>query len=916
MNIEHLLAHGFRTSTIDNWKRLGVTQLLPLQQRALTHTRLLTGYNVVVFSPTSSGKTFVAELAAVRYFEQGRKSVFLVPTKALAEEQYAHLTRSYAPLGARVVVATRDRIAQDNAIIRGDFDLAVMVYEKFKAFLTLAPELLSRISLVAVDELQILGEPERGDTVDLLLTSILASEHNVQLLCLSAVLAENTRLAAWLRADTLVWRERPVELREGVFRISDGQFTYREANSQLESTEPLLQSGAGDIPPGWAILPDARHYHYPAVSALAGTFARRGESTLVFVPTRRTTMEWALRLGGDLQLPPIGNVDALLSQLEDSYARTRLCDCLQAGVAFHNSDLPPDVRRLVEEQFNAGNIRILVATSTLAQGVNVKCRNVISVPVMLHFDAASGKAVAAPLSVQRFRNQGGRAGRFHAGEELGRSILIAEDEAEAERLMRDFVYQDVEPLEPAIASDTLQRLALNLLHTGRARTREELNAALQETYSAEILWNARPHELEREVARAVAQLETAALLQATPDGRLVPSGIGQIAATYGLAPATAILFADACREHRDSEVTPLEILALCAISPDGATFQHPPTHQEFVMQHYPQLLASRHEFRMESKTSTLQSLLHPAGGFPVEAHHALKKAFVCEAWLSSEATAEVEERFLAFSGTIANLAAHFSWLAQALSACMATLGSVEASQEILKIAERLPLGIPERALPLARLNAQGLSRNFVAALLREGYDTPASIRQASLTDLTRVLPRAVAEQLLHAAHEAAREKSAGGLNLFAASKTYTTPAPAAMDDLLVAEAPAAATTRPAESTSSLPAERVVLEVDPRRPGEILFRDQRLKLTPKQYHMVRLLAEHSGHTVSYQDIDQALWPDAQVEPRQRSAHKQALLRQLAQVCGAEEAQNVVITEPHYGLRLNLPPSSVRLTLPTK
>src|SRR5262249_9796292 len=140
----------------------------------------------------------------------------------------------------------------------------------------------------------------------------------------------------------------------------------------------------------------------------------------------------------------------------------------------------------VEREFASGKTRALVATSTLAQGVNVSCRNVISVQLMLDpiGSANANRPAFVPLSVQRYRNQGGRAGRLCFGEPFGRSILIPGDDAELRRFTNDYVPAEPKPLEPAPCTGaSFERICLDLVHTGRAADLDGLRSSMMQTFS-------------------------------------------------------------------------------------------------------------------------------------------------------------------------------------------------------------------------------------------------------------------------------------------------------------------------------------------------------------------------------------------------------------------------------------------------
>jgi helicase len=122
---DNLTAFGFSSRLIDRWRETGVSELLPLQQKALTDYAFLQGRsrpnNLLVLAPTSSGKTFVAELAALRHLEARRRVIYLVPTKALAEEKVRLFRERYAPLNYRIAVATRERPENRPPCRRGRF---------------------------------------------------------------------------------------------------------------------------------------------------------------------------------------------------------------------------------------------------------------------------------------------------------------------------------------------------------------------------------------------------------------------------------------------------------------------------------------------------------------------------------------------------------------------------------------------------------------------------------------------------------------------------------------------------------------------------------------------------------------------------------------------------------------------------
>ena len=162
MRVASLEAFGIDAKILTAWEQAGHEELLPIQDKAVRKGKVLDGGSAVVFSPTSSGKTFTGEMAAVQTARRNRRAIYLVPQKALAEEKYREFKAKYAAFGVRVVISTRDRKENDRAIYRGQFHIAIIVFEKFQALLVASPVLLRNVGLVVVDELQMIGDRNRG----------------------------------------------------------------------------------------------------------------------------------------------------------------------------------------------------------------------------------------------------------------------------------------------------------------------------------------------------------------------------------------------------------------------------------------------------------------------------------------------------------------------------------------------------------------------------------------------------------------------------------------------------------------------------------------------------------------------------------------------------------------------------------
>ena len=172
MKIEMLGAYNVPPEILAIWRAQVGQDLLPVQARAVREFGLFMAGNIIVFSPTSSGKTFIGEMAAVTAALGNTKVFYLVPQKALAAEKFQELRGRYGRAGIKVVASSRDIREHDDDILRLDFQIAVVVYEKLQGLLVRKPQLMNAVGLVVVDELQMITDKDRGPTLELLLTKL------------------------------------------------------------------------------------------------------------------------------------------------------------------------------------------------------------------------------------------------------------------------------------------------------------------------------------------------------------------------------------------------------------------------------------------------------------------------------------------------------------------------------------------------------------------------------------------------------------------------------------------------------------------------------------------------------------------------------------------------------------------------
>ena len=176
---------------------------------------LLDGKNLLVCTPTASGKTLIAELAALKNILNGNgKAIYIVPLKALASEKYKDFKKRYEGI-AKVALSIGDIDSADSYLI--DYDLIITTSEKLDSLIRHHAPWLSLISTIIIDEIHLLNDAERGPTLEILITILRQLLKKAQIIGLSATIGNPEELAEWLEAELVEDGWRPVKLHKGVY---------------------------------------------------------------------------------------------------------------------------------------------------------------------------------------------------------------------------------------------------------------------------------------------------------------------------------------------------------------------------------------------------------------------------------------------------------------------------------------------------------------------------------------------------------------------------------------------------------------------------------------------------------------------------------------------------------------------------
>ncbi|HII17461.1 TPA: DEAD/DEAH box helicase [Candidatus Woesearchaeota archaeon] len=190
-----------------------ITELRPAQEKAIA-SGLLEGKNLVVCTPTASGKTLIAELAIQKTVLEGRgKALYIVPLKALAREKYKDFRERYKGVFS-VGISVGDLDASDTYLSR--YEVIITTSEKLDSLIRHKTPWIGQVRLVIADEIHLLNDHGRGPTLEIVLTILREIAHDMQILGLSATIGNPEELAEWLDAGLVQDSWRPVELKRGV----------------------------------------------------------------------------------------------------------------------------------------------------------------------------------------------------------------------------------------------------------------------------------------------------------------------------------------------------------------------------------------------------------------------------------------------------------------------------------------------------------------------------------------------------------------------------------------------------------------------------------------------------------------------------------------------------------------------------
>ena len=339
---------------------------------------IVSGANVILSTPTGTGKSLVAIAAHAACLAHGGRSYYTAPIKALVSEKFFALVDIFG--AENVGMVTGDSSVNPDAPI-------ICCTAEILANLSLRQGAAANVDQVVMDEFHYYGDPDRGWAwqVPLLLLP------RAQFILMSATLGDVTGIAADLSRRT----GRPTAVITGVERPVPLHFSYARTPVH-ETVEELLETGQAPV--------------YIVHFSQAAAMERAQALSSVRIVSREQRDAIAEAIGG--------------FRFTTAFGRT-LSRYVRAGIGVHHAGMLPRYRRLVETLAQRGLLRVICGTDTLGVGINVPIRTVM-ITALAKYDGQRMRQ----LSAREFHQVAGRAGR--AGYDTAGTVVVMAPEHEIE----------------------------------------------------------------------------------------------------------------------------------------------------------------------------------------------------------------------------------------------------------------------------------------------------------------------------------------------------------------------------------------------------------------------------------------------------------------------------------------------------
>jgi len=695
----------------------GILELFPPQEDCL-NAGVLDGNNIVLASPTASGKTLIAELCALKHvLDNNGKVIYLSPLRALASEKFEEF-KKYTSIkkvdGTKISVgiSTGDFDSAANWLER--YDIIVTTNEKADSLLRHRAKWMDNISAVIADEVHLLNEAERGPTLEIVIARLLQVNPSIQILALSATINNVDEIAGWLNAKYIVTSWRPIDLKEGV--ILQDEIQYKDGGSRKIGQDTRL-----------------------TIINLVLDTIRNGGQALIFSSTRKNAAAAAKNVAIHMNkvLVPKRGSKIVKQSLEEQTRATlekeakkileagertqlseELANLVRSATAYHHAGLTGAHRKIIEDAFKERKIKVLTATPTLAWGVNLPARTVI-IQDYRRFEAGLGNY---PISVLDYKQMAGRAGRPKY-DKFGESVLIAKTADEADYLMEGYVLAKPERIWSRLAVEKIIRgHVLATIASDFAHTEQGIYEFFGKTFYA---YQYDVKAIKSVINKILRFLHDEEMIYVLGDDILATKFGKRISELY-IDPLSGVIIRDALQSNPPI-LTEFSLFHLISHTPDMGPIMRP------YQREIDNLTITAEDHKQELFIDPPDQWSDNIGY--VEFLGEVKTALVLNNWIEELPEDKLFERFNVQPGDLYRTIENAQWLLHAIE----ELSPVVAKNKDIttlstELIQRVSKGIKKELLPIVALEGVGRVRGRI--IFNAGFRTIDDLKHASIEEIT------------------------------------------------------------------------------------------------------------------------------------------------------------------------------------
>jgi len=691
-----------------------IQKLNPIQKEAI-EKGVLDGENLILATPTSSGKTLVAEIAGLNVtLNYGKKMIYLCPLVALAREKYEEFKEKYETnFKIKVALSIGNLDSYDPFLEK--YSWIIASNEKADSLIRHGAPWFEDVGLIVADEIHFLNDFERGPTLEILLTILKEKFPKTQILALSATIANPEDLAIWLGAKVIKSNFRPVPLYFGIQRSGKIKMFGRE--------DYILKEG---LLPEEAILTNTLLLKKQIIYFLS---TRRSAEALAEKLTKRAYLFLSKKEQKELE----DLSQKIKSALEVPTRQCeKLAEVIKGGVAFYHSGLLFEQRKLIEEAYKKGLIKAITSTTALGAGVNLpNFRSVVC--NVKRYVPGLGSVFLPVLEVwQMF----GRSGRVKF-DKWGEGILIAKDKEEELELEEIYLKGEIEEISSKLNSESALRMhLLSLISQGICKSESALKEFLSKTFFGIKVKNFS--ELEEKIEEILFYLESWGFIYTKEikdktygfDKKLKATRAGKRVSELYLDPLTAkFLIESLSKAHKFNDFSLILIFARSNELKPALNL----TKKDFPI--IEEVLAKNEKYLSFEIPDEFDENYE-------EFLREVKLALVFLSWIEEKTEEEIFEKFKITPGELRSRIEILDWL---LYSAIEIGKIVTFKKEILKKLQNLRVrnyyGVREELLPLVKLRGIGRVRGRI--LFDHGIKNLKDLENVSQETLTRILKSSV-----------------------------------------------------------------------------------------------------------------------------------------------------------------------------